>query len=788
MNDQPKCPCDAFVHPRPLAIDAGLPSIPRQIATFPQFRHAMLSALPTKPALAHWRARGDEDLGVMLIEMWAYVCDVVTFYDETFAHEAYLRTARLSPSVRKLVALLGYRPRPAVAARAHLAIKADGRAPLLLPAGLAFRSAAFDGQPPQVFELDVATRVHPLLNGWSLAPTRPKSIAAGSSSVLVTRESARARVGDHLLFLQAGGALVGDVRTATAVTSVNSVNSSDRGAYRRIDLDSALATELVIAGARVVRPTATTTLWTNPSDTSNALGSGVKTLILSGVVPTIKAPSLIIASNGAAAKVFHVSGVSQVTRHVAYGASFPVPPSTTPTSFDVRVPVTQLTLTTDWPGDAAWLDAAKITLEYAFDDAGALTAELAPRIQPGDALHLLPPVEAPPDGTLATSFLVADADGLGLELTGGVDFAARTINLAQGSSLTAPLDPPVAVHGNVVAVTRGETVPRERLGVGNGSTPNQRFTLKKKPLTYVSAPTTDDPNGAKSTLRVEVRGVAWREVPSFFGVAPDATAYIVRQDEDGQSTITFGDGARGARLPSGAEIVATYRFGAGLASPPAGGITQLGKPVKQLTSVKNPVAAFGGADTQPAAQVRSYAPRSALLLGRAVSLADMEALAAGQPGVRAVQAEWAWDTTMQLPAVQLRYIGDAAIAGSLRKSIRAATAPSTPIEASPATPKSATLSLDLLVDRRYHAASVETAVEKALTTVGVGLLSPERIGIGTPLYRSAVLAEALAVEGVTSVRGIHWNGAGFEAYAQSPGSGAWFQVTLTVSATEDQNG
>ena len=79
--------------PAPLAIDAGLATIPRQIATFAQFRHAMLAA-PARPPLAHWRARGDQDLGVMLIEMWAYVCDVVAFYDETIAHESYLRTAR----------------------------------------------------------------------------------------------------------------------------------------------------------------------------------------------------------------------------------------------------------------------------------------------------------------------------------------------------------------------------------------------------------------------------------------------------------------------------------------------------------------------------------------------------------------------------------------------------------------------------------------------------------------------------------------------------------------------
>ena len=35
----------------------------------------------------------------------------------------------------------------------------------------------------------------------------------------------------------------------------------------------------------------------------------------------------------------------------------------------------------------------------------------------------------------------------------------------------------VRVHGNVVPATHGESVPDEVLGSGDGSVPNQRFTL-----------------------------------------------------------------------------------------------------------------------------------------------------------------------------------------------------------------------------------------------------------------------------------------------------------------------
>lgn len=782
MSATPNCPCDVFVHPQPLAIDAGLTTIPRQIAGFAEFRHAMLSALPAHAALFDFRARGDQDLGVMLIEMWAYVCDVLAFYDETIAHEAYLRTARLSPSVRKLVGLLGYRPRPAVAASARIAVKADGRMPIVLPAGLAFRSAAFDGQPPQVFELDAVTRVHPLLNAWTLEPTRAATVAAGASSLLLTADSARARAADHLL-LESGGSLVGDVYTARSVAKVI---GKDGSRYSQVVLDAALPAAVTVAGARVLSPTASTTLWTNPSDSGNALASHPSRLFLSGLVPQIKAGSRIIATAAAVTRSFLVTSVSQSSRQLVAGTSFTIGGTKVSTPA-VRTLVSGIDISPHWPAELG-TDASQVTIEYQLQEAGTLTTELNARIEPGDPLVLQRPVEAPPDGTEPGSFLVEDADGVSFELSGGVDFATRLLTPTQSSDLGAALHPPATVFANIVSVTRGETVANELLGSGDGSVSQQSFRLKKKPLAYLSAPTSADPNGVSNTLRVWVQDIEWQQVQSFFGVPGDATVFIVRQDDDVESRVIFGDGVRGARLPTGASVVASYRFGAGSASPPRGGIIQLAKPIKGITSVKNPVPASGGDDAQLASQVRAYGPRSALLFGRAVSIKDMEALAADQPGVSAVQAQWTWNEAMQLPAVQLWYIGPENLAVAVSQALRAATAPSTAIKANRATAVPVELVVDLRVDRRFRVSLVKAAVFAALTTPGSGLLSAEHIGIGAPLFRSRILAEVMAVEGVSTVSGLLWQGSAFDDYGKTPGNGAWFDVGLTVNATEDQHG
>lgn len=774
---EPNCPCDAFTHPAPLAVDAGLTTIPRQIATFAQYRRAMLAALPAHPALAGWRARGDQDLGVMLLEMWAYACDVVSFSDETIAHESYLRTARLAPSVRRLVGLLGYRPRPAVAARARLALRAGGRQPLVLPAGTAFRSSAFGNEPPQVYELDTATTVHPLLNGWPLEPTRPGSVPAGSTTLLLESRSARVTAGDRLL-VQSGGATPGAVVTATAVT---------RGAHgHTVTLDAALTTAVPLSTARLLRPGATTALWTGPLE-PQVLGAGVSTLVLAGTVSQIRPGSPVIAAGGTAAAALTVTAVAHGTRKLADGSSFTVGTASVTTP-PLRSPVTVLTVSPAWPVTVLGTDPGTISIEYGLQDAGTLTMPPDSRIAPGAPLRLRAPFEAPPDGTRPGTFLVEDADGVAAELAGGLDFATGTLVPGQGGGLTTELDPPATVYANLADVSRGETVPREVLGTGDASAASQAFPLRKKPLTYLSVPAGPDSHGVRSTLTVWVRDIRWTEVPSFFGVPPDATVYVVRQDDAGESTVVFGDGVRGARLPSGAPVMATYRFGGGAATPPAGGINQPARPVKGLTAVRNPVAAAGGADAQPAEQVRAYAPRSALLFGRAVSVQDMEALAAGHPGVRSVQARWAWDADRQLPTVHVWYVGPASLATALTTALRAATAPSTPITAAAAQAVPAHLIADLRVDRDHQRPVVIAEVVEALTAPVTGLLSAERIGVGVPLFRSVLLAALLAVPGVTGVAGLTWQNTGFTEHGRHPGNGRWFEVSLTVYATEDQHG
>jgi hypothetical protein len=63
---------------------------------------------------------------------------------------------------------------------------------------------------------------------------------------------------------------------------------------------------------------------------------------------------------------------------------------------------------------------------------------------------------------------------------------------------------------------------------------------------------------------VTVNGEQWTEVSDLLASGPDAQVYVTEIDEDGDTSIIFGDGCHGQRLPTGdLNISATYRYGAG---------------------------------------------------------------------------------------------------------------------------------------------------------------------------------------------------------------------------------
>jgi predicted phage baseplate assembly protein len=178
----------------------------------------------------------------------------------------------------------------------------------------------------------------------------------------------------------------------------------------------------------------------------------------------------------------------------------------------------------------------------------------------------------------------------------------------------------VTIYGNVVKATQGET-RAEVLGSGDGSKAFQEFTLRQPPLTYLASPT---PAGAESTLKVRVNDVLWYETDTLTGLESSDRKYVTRTDEEQKTTVIFGNGQNGSRLPSGMENVrAVYRSGIGKAgNVKAEQISQLATRSLGVKGVINPLPATGGADRESQELARRNAPLGVMSLDRLVSVQD----------------------------------------------------------------------------------------------------------------------------------------------------------------------
>lgn len=194
------------------------------------------------------------------------------------------------------------------------------------------------------------------------------------------------------------------------------------------------------------------------------------------------------------------------------------------------------------------------------------------------------------------------------------------------------------LNANVAPATHGETV-EAILGDGDGSTPNQRFRLGQEPLTYVSAKT---PSGRASTLQVRINDVLWTEVPTLYQAPANAHSYETWRDDKAYTTVQFGDGLEGTRLPSGsANVRAHYRKGLGTGGNVAAGklTTLLSRPLG-VGEVTNPEPATGGENAERLDRARENAPLTVLTLGRAVSIADYADFSRAFAGIDKAHALW----------------------------------------------------------------------------------------------------------------------------------------------------
>ncbi len=137
---------------------------------------AMLDQLPR--LAPGWADRSEADAGMVLMELFAYAGDQLSYLQDRVALEGYLRTATQTESVRKLLRLIDYTMDPGCAAQTHLALECVGAAPLFLARGFSVRTPDADAQAAVVYETAEDAVLHPALSRIALAADAPSSADA----------------------------------------------------------------------------------------------------------------------------------------------------------------------------------------------------------------------------------------------------------------------------------------------------------------------------------------------------------------------------------------------------------------------------------------------------------------------------------------------------------------------------------------------------------------------------------------------------------------------------------
>src|SRR5215203_1588339 len=156
MNESCGC-CEGLEPLTPLttANRPGLDALAYRAGTHATFLETMKARLSAAeyPALRVLTTRAAGDPSVALLDAWATVADVLTFYQERIANEGYLRTATERRSVLELARLINYHLRPGVAASVYFALTLEKDHQIVLKRNeLKAQSVPGPGELPQTFE------------------------------------------------------------------------------------------------------------------------------------------------------------------------------------------------------------------------------------------------------------------------------------------------------------------------------------------------------------------------------------------------------------------------------------------------------------------------------------------------------------------------------------------------------------------------------------------------------------------------------------------------------------
>ena len=623
--------CEGIGKEAPQVIDnrPGLSAVAYRPGTHSRFKRSMLARLSAAdlPALNDLSTRADNDFGIAVLDAWASVAEIVAFYQERLANEAYMRTATERRSVVELANLIGYLPRPGVAASTHLAFSVERvgeEDDVPVPLGTRVQSIPAPGELPQTFETVEAITCHPDWNAMRPVLTQPHPELTASAEVVTARGTAlNVRRGDSVLVVAGAGAANRVVKRVLAV-----IVDTERDTTRlELVEDPPDPPRFLFHLLPLIKWDPTPAKLTSAAVKTKVLSGSWRQADLKAYTRVQRWPLRKLTLNLVQLRhlIFDVlpaeKGVFAFRQRAAiFGHNAPPwndLPTPKPNNWEGRTLSQEpggfnreVDLDAGYPGivKGSWLvledpnrrDVFKVEDNSQLSRAAFTMSGKVSRLRLSSNSNFS-------SYTLRSTSVLAESEELRLAELPVTDVVKGNRLVLDGAYIGLSVGRPVALTGvrtDLHGVTDSEVLTladvifnagrtelvfstslaneyeRETVTVNanvafatHGESKNEALGSGDSDRPFqafalAQAPLTHVParsvSGAASTLAVRVNELLWEQVDFLYGHGPDEHVYITRDDDESRTRVIFGDGRTGARVPTGQENVrVNYRVGMG---------------------------------------------------------------------------------------------------------------------------------------------------------------------------------------------------------------------------------
>ena len=568
---------------------AGLDTIDYRIGQYTNFKKLLFNKLNHDQTLAGWTHREADDPGIALLEGASILGDVLTFYQDLYANEAYLRSAKWRESIAELVRLTGYRLSPGVGGKALFAFELDSEKEVTIPKSFPVKIQLEDMDEISEFETTKSLTAYPNLSKFNLhIPLLDKNIQSTTTEFYVDKvdgqlndfeltEDDQLVIGDYVKDSKGRGVLsnaqlitVESVRTLQNKQiikikgSVEALAGKAQATVYKVKRSfnhvghNAPPTIPVLPTSSNPYPGESSISYLRDTNSSTAYsyvkpGLGIKEFPIDQEVNDLNKGQLLAVET----YINRLGNSSHDLNHILIRTIEAFAKGTF-TWGSLTASGTLLTLkeslTTDevdgWDnqGYANRLDIR--TLRFHEIENSIMTIKAVPQVISDvkkDEL-IFYGEESDADELAKRSLFLQTEEGEQLTLSvSSVDADTSNFSLHTNGwkvKLTTEVDlddfghdePLYSVYGNIVAATQGKTMAEIALGNGDARQTFQTFKIPKAPLTHQLDGSATPPEVPE--INITVDGEAWTWATSLFNYGPKDKVYITREDEDNNSSFS----------------------------------------------------------------------------------------------------------------------------------------------------------------------------------------------------------------------------------------------------------